>query len=91
MLADLNGRLIKHDGCRIIAREDGDRVRLWSRNGRDWSREFVVVTEAIRALKRRPWRACRPLTANCYAVCCSGPGRCPDLINARKNFPGCIP
>lgn len=42
---------IKHDGYRIIARKDGDKVRLWSRNGRDWSREFAAVAEAIRALK----------------------------------------
>jgi bifunctional non-homologous end joining protein LigD len=25
-------------------------VRLWSRNGRDWSSEFVAITSAIRAL-----------------------------------------
>jgi ATP-dependent DNA ligase len=28
---------LKHDGYRIIAYKDGERVRLWSRNGRDWS------------------------------------------------------
>ena len=42
---------IKHDGYRIIARKDADKARLWSRNGRDWSREFAAVAEAIRALK----------------------------------------
>jgi ATP-dependent DNA ligase len=42
---------IKHDGYRIIARKDGDKVRLWSRNGRDWSREFMAVAEAVGALK----------------------------------------
>jgi bifunctional non-homologous end joining protein LigD len=26
---------IKHDGYRITAHKKGDRVRLWSRNGRD--------------------------------------------------------
>ena len=39
---------IKHDGYRIIACKSGDQVRLWSRNGRDWSREFLAVTEALR-------------------------------------------
>jgi ATP-dependent DNA ligase len=40
----------KHDGFRILAFKDGDRVRLWSRNGRDWSSEFVAITSAMRAL-----------------------------------------
>ena len=26
-------------------------MRLWSRNGRDWSKEFLAVTEALRALR----------------------------------------
>jgi bifunctional non-homologous end joining protein LigD len=41
---------IKHDGYRILARKEGDRVRLWSRNGRDWSREFTAIAEALRGL-----------------------------------------
>src|SRR5215211_9235065 len=27
---------LKHDGFRIVAHKDGDEVRLWSRNGRNW-------------------------------------------------------
>jgi bifunctional non-homologous end joining protein LigD len=30
--------------------KDDDTVRLWSRNGRDWSAEFVAITEAMRGL-----------------------------------------
>src|SRR4051812_18205026 len=41
---------LKHDGYRIIAYKDGECVRFWSRNGRDWSAEFVTITEALRAL-----------------------------------------
>jgi len=41
---------LKHDGFRVLAFRDGDTVRLWSRNGRDWSGEFVAITEAMRAL-----------------------------------------
>jgi bifunctional non-homologous end joining protein LigD len=41
---------LKHDGFRILAFKDGDAVRLWSRNGRDWSAEFVAITEAMRGL-----------------------------------------
>jgi bifunctional non-homologous end joining protein LigD len=42
---------IKHDGYRIIASKSGDRVRLWSRNGRNWSKEFLAVADALKALK----------------------------------------
>src|SRR3954464_4061186 len=41
---------LKHDGFRIITYKDGERVWLWSRNGRDWSAEFVAITAAVRAL-----------------------------------------
>ena len=41
---------LKHDGFRIVAHKDGDIVRLWSRNGRDWSVEFVAITAAVMAL-----------------------------------------
>jgi bifunctional non-homologous end joining protein LigD len=41
---------IKHDGYRILARKDGETVRLWSRHGRDWSREFVAIAGALQAL-----------------------------------------
>src|SRR5215207_6989956 len=41
---------LKHDGFRILAFKDGDTVRLWSRNGRNWSAEFVAITEAMRGL-----------------------------------------
>jgi hypothetical protein len=30
---------LKHDGFRVLAFKDGDTVRLWSRNGQDWSGE----------------------------------------------------
>jgi bifunctional non-homologous end joining protein LigD len=41
---------IKHDGFRIVARKDGNALRLWSRSGRDWSGELRAITEAVRAL-----------------------------------------
>jgi bifunctional non-homologous end joining protein LigD len=33
---------IKHDGFRVIARKDGDRVRLYSRPGNDLARRFQI-------------------------------------------------
>ena len=42
---------IKHDGYRLIIQRDGTRVRLWTRNGHDWSDRFPLITEA--ALRNR--------------------------------------
>src|SRR5215218_1078261 len=42
---------IKHDGCRMIARRHGARVRLFTRNGNDWTERFALVVEAIGAFK----------------------------------------
>jgi bifunctional non-homologous end joining protein LigD len=41
---------IKHDGMRLIARKDGQRVRLWSRNGLDWSADLAAIAAGLRAL-----------------------------------------
>jgi bifunctional non-homologous end joining protein LigD len=59
---------LKHDGFRIVALKDGDAVRLWSRNGRNWSAEMVAITAAVMALPARgsSWTARRWRTArNC--------------------------
>ena len=42
---------IKHDGYRLIVQKDGQRVRLFTRNGHDWSDCFPLITEA--ALRNR--------------------------------------
>jgi len=42
---------IKHDGYRLIVRRDGQRVRLFTRNGHDWSNRFPLISEA--ALRNR--------------------------------------
>ena len=46
---------IKHDGFRILAHRDGDRVRLITRNGFDFADRFTLIVEAIAAL---PVRSC---------------------------------
>jgi bifunctional non-homologous end joining protein LigD len=42
---------IKHDGFRIIARKDGDRVRLYSRPGNDFTPRFPLIAEALASLR----------------------------------------
>ena len=37
---------IKHDGYRPIVPRDGKRVRLFTRNGDDWSGRFPLITDA---------------------------------------------
>src|SRR5262245_887138 len=38
---------IKHDGYRIVARMEEGEVRLISRNGKDWTKEFPQVARAV--------------------------------------------
>ena len=42
---------IKHDGYRLIVQREGKRVRLFTRNGYDWSHRFPLIVEA--ALRNR--------------------------------------
>ena len=44
---------IKHDGFRVIARKDGDRVRLFSRPGNDLTYRFSLIVEALARLRSR--------------------------------------
>jgi bifunctional non-homologous end joining protein LigD len=42
---------IKHDGFRFICRREGDRVRVFSRNGRDWTDRVPLIAEALARLR----------------------------------------
>src|SRR5258707_13408230 len=42
---------IKHDGYRLIVQREGKRVRLFTRNGYDWTDRYPLIAEA--ALKNR--------------------------------------
>lgn len=44
---------IKHDGFRFMCRRDGDRVRVFSRNGRDWTARVPLIAEAVAKLRVR--------------------------------------
>jgi bifunctional non-homologous end joining protein LigD len=44
---------IKHDGFRLLARRDGDRVRLYTRGGYDWRDRYTLIAEAVAALAVR--------------------------------------
>ena len=36
----------KHDGCRLMVRRDGARVRCFTRNGHDWADRFPAIVDA---------------------------------------------
>jgi hypothetical protein len=38
---------IKHDGYRLIARRNGDRVRLYTRRGYNWADRYPRILEAL--------------------------------------------
>ena len=42
---------IKHDGFRFICRREADRVRVYSRNGRDWTDRVPLIAEALAELR----------------------------------------
>jgi bifunctional non-homologous end joining protein LigD len=42
---------IKHDGYRLIVQKDQKRVRLFTRNGHDWTDRYPLIVEA--ALRNR--------------------------------------
>ena len=59
---------IKHDGFRMVARRDGERVRLISRRGLDWGDRFGTIVEAVEALPVRSF------TIDGEAIVCDGDG-----------------
>jgi bifunctional non-homologous end joining protein LigD len=44
---------MKHDGCWVIARKDGPRVRLYSRPGNDLTHRFPLIVDALARLRSR--------------------------------------
>lgn len=42
---------IKHDGYRLMVRKDGERVRVYTRRGADWTERFPRIVAAARRLK----------------------------------------
>ena len=42
---------IKHDGIRVVAQRQGDRVKLYSRHGNDMTKRFPLIVEAMMRLR----------------------------------------
>jgi ATP-dependent DNA ligase len=41
---------IKHDGYRLVARKQDDRVRLFTRRGYDWTDRYPLIRKAVAAI-----------------------------------------
>ena len=44
---------IKYDGYRVRLERDGNRVRLISRNGYDWTSRYPLIVEAARRIRTK--------------------------------------
>jgi hypothetical protein len=42
---------IKHDGYRLLVRKTSNRVRIYTRNGADWTKRFPAIIEAASKIK----------------------------------------
>src|SRR6185503_5296230 len=74
---------IKHDGFRVVARKDGDRVRLYSRPGNDPTYRFSLIVAALAGLRSR---SC---IIDGEAVCCGEDGMPSfDRIRYRRHDAG---
>ena len=75
---------IKHDGFRVVARKDGERVRLYSRPGNDLTYRFTLIVDALARLRSR---SC---IIDGEAVCCGDDGVPSfDRIRYRRTTPAC--
>jgi len=63
---------IKHDGYRLIARKQGDRVRLFTRRGYDWTERYPLIRKAMAASRRfARWSTARRCAVRMPALRCS--------------------
>jgi ATP dependent DNA ligase domain len=44
---------VKQDGFRLIVSRDGDKVRLLTRNGYDWTSRYPLIVEAARRIRTK--------------------------------------
>jgi bifunctional non-homologous end joining protein LigD len=72
---------IKHDGYRLIVRRDGDRVRLFTRRGYDWTERFPAIATAAANLRAKSF------TLDGEAVVCDADGIAAfDELHSRRRL-----
>jgi hypothetical protein len=77
VLGSIEGEVYRE--AEVIARKDGDRIRLYSRPGNDFTRRFPLIVEALTRLRSPPAsstaRQCAAMTTACRASTESATGR----------------
>src|SRR5262245_24199363 len=69
---------IKHDGFRMLVRRDAGGVRLFTRNGHDWTGRFPLIARAALSLKAASFLidgeavACMIVACRCSTGCAIG-------------------
>lgn len=71
---------IKHDRFRFQVIRDGSRVRLFTRNGADWSKRYTAITEAAASLPARSF------VIDGELVCCDSDGLAVfEMLRSRRH------
>jgi ATP-dependent DNA ligase len=80
---------IKHDGYRLIVCRDGERVRLLTRRGYDWTDRFPAIAKAALALMAKSFTIDgEALSPDRMALRSST--RCTVTDNTRMHFCGAL-
>src|SRR5262245_2288498 len=71
---------IKHDGYRLLVRKSGERVRIFTRRGADWTKRFPLIVEAANKIKALSFYL------DGEGVVCNGDGLAVfDLLHSKAN------
>ena len=71
---------IKHDGYRLLVRKSGERVRIFTRRGADWTHRFPLIVEAANKIKAKSFHL------DGEGVVCDGDGLAVfDLLHSKAN------
>jgi ATP dependent DNA ligase domain len=67
---------VKQDGFRLIVQRDGDRGRLFTRNGYDWSSRYPLIVEAARRIRTKQSSSTEARSLICSKFLSTSRSRC---------------
>jgi hypothetical protein len=72
---------IKHDGYRLTVHREGKRVRLFTRNGHDWSDRYPLIVEAAHRIGTDNRKATGQQSSRNILECISGVAQTREAAN----------